>query len=251
MPRGQLPKRVYLAISQGKITQRLEKLTKRKEEINLDAVKKKYPQCNSIREIINDEKFDKTVLERVDDYVEGIIVGITIESSDFGDQLRIEMEDGVESFNLQLGLKTSYGISFMKVDPNIDPLSVVRIRPWRNVKNKSQGLIVSQGGIRVENFWNKDNPGDYPVPPDFVGKKPYHEWEPTDKSKYEIFKVSRNVFLQEYLMKNVAPKFKAENQPVPEPEERGGLKETPVSDLYEDEKQEEKEIADPADDLPF
>ena len=203
-----MERKTYLSINSGKVVERLADTTKRASELNEDDVKRKYPECNRIREIIKDDVFRKTVFERLDDYVEGTILDIKIKTTDFGNQLAITMNDGTEEFIININEDTSNAISFMKIIPSADPNFPVKIRPWRNEKTKSEGLVLSQEGVKLNYYFSNDNPRGLPSPPEFAPKVDYSQWTPKQKNEYKIYKINRLTFLTEFLMEKVAPKFK-------------------------------------------
>ena len=207
MPRGDLPRKVYLGVVQGKITQRLGTTDKRSDVINDEWLKGKYPSCTRVREIIRDEKFSKTVFENATDYVEGIVTGIELKDGEFGREIHINIDDENETFLLQISAEGSIGRAFMQIAPKVDPLSILRFRPW----NKENGMTLSQGGTALEYTWTKETPGDYPKPPEFSGEKDYKDWSRDEVDDYKLYKLTRDRFLQKYLTDIVAPKFNEEN----------------------------------------
>ena len=244
--RGSVEKKTFLSLMGDKVVERLGETTKRASEIEEAKIKSQYPGCNRIREIIKDEVFKKTVFERLDDFVEGQITDISIRTSDFGNQLNIVMNDGKEEFILNINEETSRARSFMKIIPNASPILPVKIRPWRNDKNKSEGVVLSQEGVKLEYYFSKDDPKGMPPPPEFASKVPYNEWTPKQKSEYKIYQIRRNEFLVDYLLNTVAPKFKnVDYSQLPESDDLEV--EVKVESEYKPEPAKEPE----SDDLPF
>lgn len=203
MSRGQIEKNTYLTIIGNKITERLGQTDVRKDEADASV----YPECNNVREIFDDEKnFKKTVFERMDGYVDGYIENIeVITGGEYGDKIHITMNDGTEKFILQLKLDSSYGTMFLKIVPNIDFGKVVQFRVGNN------GFFgVSQDSELVKFFFTKDTPNGIPQAPEF--DQPYEKWDRKQKKTYEMYKLDRAEFLEDFLKDVVLPKLKAVTQ---------------------------------------
>lgn len=243
MPRGDLPRKTYLGVVQGKITQRLGTTDKRADVIDNDWLKKQHPTCTRVREIIRNDKFEKTVFEFASDYVEGIITAIELKDGDFGREIHINIDDENEMFKLQISADGSTGRAFMQIAPNIDPLSIVRFRPWSN----GNGMTISQGGTALDFTWTKETPGDYPPPPEFAGEKDYKDWTRDEVDDYKVYKLTRDRFLQKYLTTVVMPKFKEDNV-FEQQNEQGSVPELEKSDVKNEKPEDDLEQDD---DLPF
>jgi hypothetical protein len=103
--------------------------------------------------------------------VSGIITGMKIKDSDFGEQLIIVISDGEEKFQLQLPLSSNYFTDFGRKLPNIHITDKVNIAPYdftpKDGKKKT-GLSITQEGIKIENYYydadKKENLHGFPTP---------------------------------------------------------------------------------------
>ena len=247
MARGTDEKRTYISFIKGDVVERLAKSNERMADLNREEIARDYPDCNRIREYVKDGAFQNTFIERIDSYIEGLITGVTVRSGDYGDQLIVTIDDGVEEFHVQMGVDTSNARCFLQILPNIESISPVKIRPWKG-NNGGEGLNISQGGNKLSFFWTKENPGKHPQPPNF-GDIQYENWNRTQKTEYKSYQMDRLNFLldnMEELAKNFSkPEGPPASDTAPSPE-----KPSPVE-------QKRKEATDtslgdmPDDDLPF
>lgn len=219
MSRGDLPKIPYLRVFGGKVVEYQDKVQERADAISDEKLVEKG--ANRTREVFDGNAFKHTVLERVDDYVEGIITKITVESSDYGDEIKVHMQDVSEEFIVILGVEGSAGRTFMYYIPNAKPELSIRIRAWRNEKRKSEGVVLHQEDKKVDLFFSKDTPNGLPTPPEFSlsGEKnvPYEQWSTRQKGDYKKYQIDRNTFLIAYLEDEVAPRFTKTNANIPAP----------------------------------
>lgn len=135
----------FLSIGDGKITKRV-----------------KEPTDNSVSRVT---KEGKTVHEEIYDAISGIITEIkTTDHPQYGRFWNIMLQDGNESFSLQMNYSGGYASAFLKLLPNVDLSEAVRIIPSMKIDNgkKKVSLFITQHGEPLKHFYTKDNPNGLP-----------------------------------------------------------------------------------------
>lgn len=172
-------------------------------------------------------------------YLEGHLTDIEILEDEYqGDKylkLSLKINDGSESFLLQMRLDSGYGRAFCCIIPNANLEWPMKISP--SFKDDRGGLFIKQNGAALKWYFNKDNPRDLPqLKKVKVGNKEL--WDNADQQAYFI----------NMLMKKIKPKLKHDLLAGPA---------TPITDEVDDgmpptQVPSENDIQQPVDqDLPF
>jgi hypothetical protein len=135
----------YLSIGDGKITKRV-----------------KEPTDNSTQRVL---KNGNTINEEIYDAISGLIVDIkTQDHPSFGRFWNITLQDGSETFILQMNYSGGYASAFLKMLPNIDLKTPVRIIPSMKMEGtkKKVSLFITQHGEALKHYYTKDNPNGLP-----------------------------------------------------------------------------------------
>lgn len=111
----------------------------------------------------------RTVWERKDDYVEGMITSIYRKEREYKGEvmksLIVRLSDVGENYNVEIREGSRYWSCFMLRLPNIKLGEPVRIVPYDFTDKEGKriiGLNVLQSGVKVNPKWDKNNPGDLP-----------------------------------------------------------------------------------------
>lgn len=113
-------------------------------------------------------KNGKTVWEIYKKSIDGNIIDIKMEDTDYGQMCNLILQDVDEKYKLTLPVKSNYFAALAKKQEYIDVNEKVMITPFsfkdKNDPNKTiAGLNISQDGEKVENYITKDNPLDGPT----------------------------------------------------------------------------------------
>lgn len=146
---------VYLRIAEGKIVETVDESTS-------GAVSRTTKPSD-------EHPNGRTVWERKDDYVDGVITSIYRKEREYKGELMnslaVRMADKGESYLLEIKEGSRYWSSFLLRLPNIDLSKSVRVSPYDFTDKEGRrviGLNVLQNGNKVEPKWNKTSPGDLP-----------------------------------------------------------------------------------------
>lgn len=181
--------RTFVSIVNGKFAQRVTQETP-----------------NSVRRMI--EKKDgskKEVWELIYDNVSGNITSIEVdESGDFGDQLKINMEDIGDKFTVNLNMQSREAKSFLCALKNINLLETITLHPY-NFQSKDDGrnvigMNVYQGGVgkefKVKPYFSKDTTNGLPQVP-----------ENADKDEFKLCMKQQEIYLKKWVKKFIADNF--------------------------------------------
>ncbi len=187
--------RTFISIVQGRFAKRVDENTP-----------------NSVRRVI--EKKDgskKEVWELIYEDVSGHIESIAIdESGEFGDQLKINMEDLGEKFTVNLSLSGREAKSFLCVLKNIKLQEDVILAPF-NFLSKTDyrqviGMNIYQGGrgkeFKVTPYFSKETPNGLPQVP-----------EGADKDEFKLTMKSQEIFLKKWAKKFIESNFGSQVPP--------------------------------------
>lgn len=170
-------------------------------------------------------------------YIEGFISDIDIRTDEYqGKQYKklcISIDDGSESFQLQMKLDSGYGRAFCNMIENVNLEEPVKITPTYEEKDGKgyTGMFMNQNKQPIKWKYTKDHPHDLP-PLEKVSFKGQEMW---DNSK-------QMQFYYELLMTKIKPKLNAHASVVAGPAHQFQEKERiPTA----------AEITEPIDDLPF
>lgn len=140
---------IYLTIADGKIVRRFKDKTSNSKE----RVLQRGPNAGKI---VHEEHYD---------FVQGIIKDIQVkDSKDYGKNWNVVIEDEGETYILQMDYSGGYSSAFLKMLPNVDLESHVKISPKITIdgEKKKASLFIMQHGEAVKWYYTKDNPNGLP-----------------------------------------------------------------------------------------
>ena len=169
----------YLTVQGGKIARRVPEPTERSKERVI-------------------ESSGKHIHEELYDTLEGVMTSISTRDGNYGKELLITVNDGEQSFQLQLKLSSSPASSFLRALPNLDKSKPFLIIPKMEMKGdiRRTTIVLSQDNKGVKWAFTKDNPGDLP-PMKKIKVKGKDVWD--DSEQLEFFEkmiVANNNCLQ-------------------------------------------------------
>lgn len=176
----------FLSIGDGKITKRVKQPTE-------DSVERKT-------------KEGKVIHEEIYDGVSGVITDIkTHEHPSYGKFWNVLLQDGDESYVLQMNYSGGYASAFLKTLPNVNLAERVRISPSMKTEGdkKKVTLFITQHGIPLKHAFTKDKPGGLPqmTQKKIKGKL---TWDDSDMME----------FLENMVVKEIVPKLRKQ-KPAP------------------------------------
>jgi hypothetical protein len=163
--------KTYLNISNGKVAVRCEESTD-------DAIK-----CSN-------KDGTKHWFEKRYPSVSGRLTGVTKRKTEWGTDLCLDIEDGGEIFQLQMGWNSSYAKGFLKCMPNIDVAKKITFSPWMKeiteggkTKKKTALYLKQEGQENISWYWAKDAMNGCP---EMVQIKVKGEltWDDTEQMEY-------------------------------------------------------------------
>jgi hypothetical protein len=190
---------VFLSIGDGKITKRV-----------------KQPTADSVSRTLKD---GKVIHEEIYDGVSGMITDIKVQDHpSYGRFWNIAIQDGEDSYILQMNYSGGYASAFLKTLPNIDLTKRVRFSPNMKMEGdkKKVTLFISQDGTPLKHYYTKDNSNGLPQMKQ-IKVKGKLTWDDSDMMD----------FLEKMVKADILPQLK--NHPAP------------VSDL----------VPDTSDEAPF
>lgn len=169
-------------------------------------------------------------------YVEGHLIGIEIQDAEYqGDKykrLSLKINDGTQSYILQMRLDSGYGRAFCCAIPNANLSLPIKISP--SFKDDRGGLFLNQNGHALKWFFTKDNPNGLPQmkPVEVRGKT---VWDNSDQQEFFVRMIERlkTKLVPELLAGPAAPT------------------DQPHSDMPPDMAPSTQDIQQVVDDLPF
>jgi hypothetical protein len=191
----------FLSIGDGKITKRVKEPTDISQSRTL--------------------KNGNTIHEEIYDGVSGMIIGIkTHEHPAYGKFWNIVIQDGEETYTLQMNYSGGYASAFLKTLPNVVLTKRVRFSPSMKIEGdkKKVTLFIQQDGKALKHFYTKDNPNDLPP---MVQKKVKGKqiWDDSDMME----------FLEQMVNEKIVPQLG--NSDTPEPIVAGDVDEENPDDL--------------------
>ena len=182
-------------------------------------------------------KTGETVYERLYDHLDGQIVDFNINDGNYGKELRLIIESGLDKFNLSIPVESKYFDSFALRLGNINLNKEVKISPYAfsvfedGKEKKKVGMNFYQNGQKIEYFYTKDDPKDKPMPP--KGKNGAQ----LEDSKWKIFKLQERDWLCDMITEKAsslnrpAPKAEVDGNDVMFPKKAQGKSESTIGDL--------------------
>jgi len=135
----------FLSIGDGKITKRVKEPTE--------------------KSVTRTTKEGKIVHEEIYDAISGLLVDIkTTDHPQYGRFWNITLSDGEENFILQMNYSSGYSSAFLKILPNVDLTSPIRIIPSMKIVEgkKKTSLFISQHGDALKHAYTRDKPNGLP-----------------------------------------------------------------------------------------
>lgn len=153
-------------------------------------------------------KNSKQVKEVYKESLAGIITNLYFEPSDFGKQLKIEL-DPLENGSIPVlgfGVESKDGRDIMKKLPALDYSKEVEFAPYRFEEDDvaRSGITLYQDGAKILNFFFD------PTTKEFINGYPTIDWDSASESAQKIYKIQRDEFLMKYTEEHVISQF---NQP--------------------------------------
>jgi hypothetical protein len=139
---------IFLSIADGKIVRRFKEKTNNTAERTIT----KGPNAGKV---VHEEKYA---------FVEGHITDIQTRTSEYGKTWNVTIDDGDESYILQMDYSGGYSSAFLKALPNVDFSQPVKLSPKMTIEGdkKKTTLFVNQGGTACKHAFTKDNPNGLP-----------------------------------------------------------------------------------------
>lgn len=136
---------IYLTVSDGRIVRRFQS-----------------PTAESVQRTT---KEGKIVYEEFYKGWKGLITDIQFKDhAEYGRFLNVTLDDGVSPAVLQMKLDSGYATAFLKTLPNVDLESEVILTPSMKIEGdkKKTSFFVSQHGVALKWYYNKENPNGLP-----------------------------------------------------------------------------------------
>jgi len=156
-------------------------------------------------------KNDKQVFEKEVRALFGFIQNVYFEPSDYGEQLKIELDENEEGKIpvLSFGVESKDGRDVLRKLPGIDFTKEVRIMPYRFSPEDKEiaGISITQQDeaekftIKIENFFFDKAEKKY------LYEFPIIDWDNASTSEQKIYKIKRDEYLVNYTKNNIIPKF--------------------------------------------
>lgn len=121
-------------------------------------IRKKVPEGTE-GAVERKNKNDVIVHELCFDKMTGIITDINVEDSDYGQNIRVQLNDGDV---LSLPLEGRQGGVFMKVLPNIKEGKEVEFNVWTDKETGKTAFAIKQDGENIKWAFTKENPNGLP-----------------------------------------------------------------------------------------
>jgi hypothetical protein len=136
-----------------------------------------------------------TKIEKVYQYIDGMITNIAFHESDFGKLLQID----IDGMTLSVSTDQPYGEDIMKKLPNIDLTKPVKFIPFIFTPEKGKtkkGVTITQGEVKIENYFydkeKKENINGFPEIPEDTKKA-------NDKDLWKIYFINIRKFLEKFI----------------------------------------------------
>lgn len=158
-------------------------------------------------------KNDKEVKEVARTALGGHITNIYFEPSEYGEQLKIELDANEQGQVpvLGFGVDSKDGRDLMKKLPALDLSKEVKFAPYQFVDedDKRSGITLYQSengefDKKIGNhFWDD-------AKKEFINGFPTIDWDTATEKQQKIWKIERDTFLKTYLLENVCSQFTRE-----------------------------------------
>lgn len=205
MPRTTEPTLTYLSIVNNKICERYGTTTDRANaQLNM-------PEgANNCREHFDDKgEYVKTIWERVDGQIEGVIIAIDYDDTgEFGAIWKIKLSDFAEVYSLQLAEISQRAGQLWKKFKGLDPSKPVKFTPWGK-KGEYSGWTISQGDVDLDWFITAEKPDGFPPLPEELEGKDWEKYTTDDKDDYKKVQIARRQFFRKYVNEELIPLLKS------------------------------------------
>ena len=165
--------KTYLSIINGKFAQK---------------VKAETPNA-----VARENKNKVTIHELLYDALEGQILGLKMETSDFGRQLTVEVRSGIDKFNLAIPMESKYFDNFCYKINAVNLNQDVKMIPYSfdpgDSKGKKTGINFYQGDVKVMHYYSVEDPKG----------KPFPEGKELSESKWKIYKLQERDWLADMI----------------------------------------------------
>ena len=139
--------------------------------------------------------------------ITGIVVGLVVEESDYGQQLKVTIKDVDEKFFLFFSVESKFFDSFASKIGSADLSKEITIRPFSFVPkdgdgSKISGVTLTQGEVKLDYYFTEE---------DAKGKPFIKKGTPKlTESKWKMFKLAEREFLCEYINELIQEEAPAE-----------------------------------------
>lgn len=205
--------KTYLSIINGKLAQKVPAGTP-------NAVSRE----NKNKQIINELLYDT---------LDGVITGLRMKDSDFGRELVVEIQSGIDKFTLNIPMESKYFDTFCYKINSVNLNNEVKIAPYsfdpNDGKGKKTGINFYQNGVKLLHYYSPEDPKG----------KPFPDGKELSDSKWKIYKLQERDWLADMIVE-LSKKM-------------GGAQETPQQPLSIKDLRAKSNQAEPqqSSDLPF
>ena len=144
--------------------------------------------------VARENKNKQLIHELLYDALEGQITGLKMEDSDFGRQLIVEVQSGIDKFNLTIPMESKYFDNFCYKINGINFNDEVKIAPYsfdpNDGKGKKTGINFYQNGNKIVHYYTQEDPKG----------KPFPEGKDLSDSKWKIYKLQERDWLADMVV---------------------------------------------------
>lgn len=143
--------------------------------------------------VARENKNKLTIYEVLYDALEGQIVGLKMESTDYGRQISVEVQSGIDKFHLAIPMESKYFDNFCYKINNVDLNKEVKLVPYSfepsDGKGRKTGINFYQGDVKVMHYYTIEDPKG----------KPFPEGKELSESKWKIYKLQERDWLADMI----------------------------------------------------
>lgn len=144
--------------------------------------------------VARENKNKLTIYEVLYDALEGQITGLKMETNDFGRQLSVEVQSGIDKFNLSIPMESKYFDNFCYKINNVDLKREVKLVPYSfepsDGKGKKTGINFYQNDVKLMHYYTEENPNG----------KPFPKGKDLPDSKWKIYKLEERDWLADMIV---------------------------------------------------
>jgi hypothetical protein len=157
--------------------------------------------------IARENKNKQMIHELHYDALEGHIIGLKMESSDFGRQLVCEVQSGIDKFNLAIPMESKYFDNFCYKINSVNLEQEVKLVPYSfepsDGKGKKTGINFYQNDVKLMHYYTTEDPKG----------KPFPEGKELSESKWKIYKLQERDWLADMIEAKGKAMSGAQNTP--------------------------------------